>query len=138
MQTNAPANRLTLRNRAENLGMLQEFVRRWGRQRGLSPARLDCLTQAAAQIFQYVLERGQGPDTPGAISFSLEDQDSRLRLVIEDDSAPPHQGEPSGALCSAPEGLLLPHYQGVCPLADSLIYYRTEENRNRFVLVFSP
>lgn len=132
------ADHLVLSNRADNLKVLKDYIRQWGKERGLSRRRRECLLQAAAGIFQHLVGEVYGPGQPGTISIRLEDRGSRLRLVFEDD-APPlrHPGFPPIHEGTPPEGGSFRLAQ-VCPLADSLIYYRTEENKNRLVMVLPP
>lgn len=125
------SSRLTVSNRQENIKVLQDFIRQWGNDHGLSTSRRDTLEEAAAGIFQHLVTHAYEPDQPGSIVVMLEDKKPRLRLMFEDD-APPH--DPTG---------LNPLSQGVCPgpnltgvrrLADGLIYYRTTDKKNRLVV----
>ncbi len=129
--------RLVLRSRPESLPVLREFIRRWGTDRGLSLGRQERLEQAAAGVFQHLVGEGYGAERHGAIAVCLEDRHPQLRLVFEDD-APPFN--PAGfrglSLVTVPGGGT-PGDGAASPLADSLIYYRTEDHKNRVVLVVS-
>ncbi len=134
MAAGNPPYRLVLSNRPENLELLREFVRQWSKRRHLSPSRRECLEQVAVGVFQHLVREAYGPDRHGSISVCLEDQGTRVRLVFEDD-APPfnHAGNSHPAAGSGGEAA--PNLAGLCPLADSLIYYRTEDQKNRLVMI---
>lgn len=126
--------RLVMSNRPENLELLRDFVGHWSESRGLSPRRRECLEQAAAGIFQHLVGETYGPERHGAISVSLEDQGPRVRLVFEDDAPPFSHAGFNSLPGTTPSSDAPPTLTAVCPLADSLIYYRTEDHKNRFVL----
>jgi serine/threonine-protein kinase RsbW len=126
---------LTLSNRQENLNQLTDYVRKWAKDRGLSPSRRRSLEKAAEGIFRYLVAHAYRPDQPGSISISLEERGPRLRLMIEDD-APPHNPSSLSGLPAPngpdPAGASL--YNALQQLAESLVYYRTAERKNRLVL----
>jgi anti-sigma regulatory factor (Ser/Thr protein kinase) len=124
-------SRLTVSNRRENLKILLDFVRRWGNDHGLSTLRRDSLEQAASGIFRHLVNHAYAPNQPGSIAVVLEDKGARLRLLFEDD-APPHN--PTGFNALAPGTGSGPNLNGVRPLADGLIYYRTADRKNRLVV----
>ena len=128
-------SRLTLTNRPENLKLVLDFIQKWGQDRGLPASRRGDLAQAAGAIFRHLATRAYRPDQPGSIAIILEEKGPRLRLIFEDD-APPHD----------PTSLIRPAAQGPDPpggasplsrvhqLAESLIYYRTADRKNRLVV----
>jgi len=103
--------RLTVSNRPENLRILQDFVRRWGKDHGLPPNRRDNLEEAATEIFQHLVTGVYGPQQPVSIVVRLENQGTRLRLTFEDDGPAPR-----------PEGLN-PFSGGIC-LSPALLWIR--------------
>jgi hypothetical protein len=123
-------SRLTLTNRPENLRLLLGFVHNWSRDRSLSPARVDSLELVAGQIFRHLVEYAYQPGEPGSISVALEEKGRRLRLMFEDDAKPPVTGNPKAA--DPPSNP--PHLNGLQHLAESLIYYRTADRKNRLVV----
>lgn len=130
------AARLTLSNRSENLQLLLEFIRKWGKDRGLSVRRRGNLELAAGEIFQHLITQAYQPNQPGSIAISLEEQGPRLRLMFEDD-APPHNPMSFNSLplpdVPAASGAE-PRPDGLQQIAESLIYYRTTDRKNRLVL----
>jgi len=129
---------LTLTNRRENQKLLLEYVRNWARERSLSPHRRLSLERAAEEILRHLLSQAYQPEQPGSIAVSLEEKGSRVRLVFEDDAAPhnpsslsglPAPGGPDPAVCS--------FYNSLQQLAESLIYYRTADRKNRLVVFLS-
>lgn len=124
-------SRLTLTNRPENLRQLLDFIHRWSRDRSLSPARLDSLELVAGQIFRHLVEHAYQPDEPGSIVVALEEKGPRLRLMFEDNAKPPNPVNPKST-DSSPSNP--PHLNGLQHLAESLIYYRTADRRNRLVV----
>ncbi|MFI5329837.1 MAG: ATP-binding protein [Desulfobaccales bacterium] len=123
-------SRLTLTNRPENLRLLLDFVHRWSRDRSLPPARLDSLELVAGQIFRHLVEHAYQPGEPGSIAVALEEKGRRLRLMFEDDAKPPITGNSKAA--DPPSNP--PHLNGLQHLAESLIYYRTADRKNRLVV----
>ncbi len=123
-------SRLTLTNRPENLRLLLDFVQKWSRDRSLPPARLDSLELVAGQIFRHLVEHAYQPGEPGSIAVALEEKGRRLRLMFEDDAKPPIPGNPEPA--EPPNNP--PHLNGLQHLAESLIYYRTGDKKNRLVV----
>jgi hypothetical protein len=126
-------SRLVLSTRPENLELLREYIRRWSREHRLDPARREYLEQAAVGVFRHLLEEAYNPHRPGSISLSLEDRGPRVRLVFEDD-APPFppcnsNGNPATLAAAVPATLARS-----LPQVDSLVYYRTENDKNRLVL----
>jgi anti-sigma regulatory factor (Ser/Thr protein kinase) len=128
-------SRLTLSNRPENLKLLMNYVREWARDRGLSPNRRRGLEKAAEEIFRHLVTYAYQPDQPGSIAISLEERGPRLRLTFEDDAAPHNLGCLTGlaeADQSAPMGCSFDN--GLQQLAESLVYYRTADRKNRMVV----
>ncbi len=128
-------SRLTLSNRPENLKPLMNFVREWARGRGLSPHRRRGLEKAVEEIFHHLVTHAYQPDQPGSIAISLEERGPRLRLAFEDDAAPHNPGCLTGVAGpdqSAPVGCSF--CNGLQPLAESLVYYRTADRKNRMVV----
>ncbi len=133
------ASTITLSNRRENLRPLLDFVHHWAQERNLSPARQSSLELAVRKVFRQLLSHAYPQGQPGSIAVALEEQGPRVRLIFEDD-APPHN---------------LLSYQGVTDpgnqnrtnadpdlgqlqqLADSLIYCRTPDRKNRLVIFIS-
>ncbi len=120
--------RVTLTNRPENLRLLQDFIQQWARDRSLPPARLDSLELAAGQIFRHLVDHAYQPGEPGSIVVELEEKGPRLRLMFEDDAKPPSPSSPQDFSVS-PRQL-----NGLRHLAESLIYYRTADRKNRLVV----
>jgi anti-sigma regulatory factor (Ser/Thr protein kinase) len=132
-------SRLTLSNRPENLSLLLEFLRKWARDQRLSSSRRSNLELAASEIFQHLVAHAYRPGQPGSIAILLEDKGPRLRLTFEDDAAsrtaaslnlPPAPGahDPSGNC---------PYLNGVLKVAESIVYYRTSDRKNRLVVFIS-
>jgi anti-sigma regulatory factor (Ser/Thr protein kinase) len=130
-------SRLTLSNRPENLKALRDFLRDWGKQRGLSRSRLKSLEKAAAEIFQFITNRVYRPGVPGSMAVILEDKGVRLRLVFEDDG-PPYDTATLESLYPnadpAPPGHNLSRLR---EWSDSLVYYRTADQKNRLVTFYT-
>jgi anti-sigma regulatory factor (Ser/Thr protein kinase) len=125
---------LTLSNRQENLKLLLDYVGKWAGERGLSDNRRRSLEKAATEIFRHLLTHAYRPDQPGSIAVSLEERGSRLRLMFEDDAAPHN---PGGHTCPAPEGAKQAGgalYDNLQHIAESLIYYRTADRKNRMAV----
>jgi anti-sigma regulatory factor (Ser/Thr protein kinase) len=126
---------LTLSNRLENLKLLRDYIEQWARERGLTPDRQHSLEKAAEEIFRHLVTQAYQPEQPGSLAIALEEKGTRLRLTFEDD-APPHNpsslsglpgpGAPDPAGCSL--------YNGLQQLAESLVYYRTADRKNRLVV----
>ena len=129
------ASRLTLTNRPENLRLLEDFISQWSKDRGLPAARLRGLELAAKRIFQHLVVHAYQPDEPGSIAVELEEKGPRLRLMFEDDAVP--KNSPENPPCN-PGGMASPvdspHLKALERLAESLIYYRTADGKNRLVV----
>jgi anti-sigma regulatory factor (Ser/Thr protein kinase) len=127
--------RLTLSNRRENVKLLTEYVRKWAGDHGLPASRRRSLEKAAKEIFRHLITHAYRPGQPGYIALALEQKGPRLRLMFEDDAAPHN---PAG-LSSPPASEDLPlancfFYNGLQQLAESLVYYRTADRKNRLVV----
>lgn len=128
------SSRLTVSNRQENVKVLVDFVHKWSQERGLAPGRRDTLEQAVSGIFRHLISHAYEPEQPGSIAMILEEKGPRLRLMFEDD-APAHN--PTGFTSlqpGSPGSDSGPNLLNVRPLADSLIYYRTTDRKNRLVV----
>jgi anti-sigma regulatory factor (Ser/Thr protein kinase) len=127
-------DRLTLTNRPGNLKLLLDFVQKWARDHSLPPTKLTSLTAAAGEIFQHLVQHAYAPGEPGSIAVELELQGPRLRLMFEDDALPNFmiKGQDDSGL--AESGKEAPHLTGLQHLAESLIYYRTVDRKNRLVV----
>jgi anti-sigma regulatory factor (Ser/Thr protein kinase) len=128
-------NRLILSNREENSKLLQGFIRKWAQARGLSEVRLATLESATVQIFKYLVHRAYRPDQHGSIAVALEEKGPRVRLTFEDDADPhdPTRSPASPGDDPDPPG----NSSGLAelrPRADSVIYYRTNDRKNRLVV----
>ena len=122
--------RLTLTNRLENLGLLLDYIRKWAEDRGLPAGKRVSLESAAAEIFRHLVNHAYQPNEPGSIAVELAEKGPRLRLMFEDDAKPPITGNPKAA--DPPSNP--PHLNGLQHLAESLIYYRTADRKNRLVV----
>ncbi len=126
---------LTLSNRAENLKVLMDYVRKWARDRGLSASRRHSLEKASEEIFRHLVTHAYQPDRPGSIAISLEERGARLRLTFEDDAPPPNLSSLSGLTApDSPDLAGSSFYNGLQQLTESLIYYRTADRKNRMVV----
>ena len=125
-------SRLTLSNRLENLKPLIKYVRKWAEDRGLSPNRQCSLEKAAEDIFRHLVTQAYQPDQPGSIAIAMEERGPRLRLMFEDDASPHNSSS-----LPAPDG---PAFSGACldnglqQLAESLVYFRTADRKNRMIV----
>jgi anti-sigma regulatory factor (Ser/Thr protein kinase) len=130
-------NQLTRSNRPENVKLLQEFLRKWGRQRGLAKGRIKGLEKAASDIFRFIITRVYPPGLPGSLAITLEEKGTRLRLVFED-NGPPFDAATLDALSSnaspSTSGLDLSRLK---EWSESMIYYRTPDQKNRLVTFFT-
>ncbi len=126
-------NRLTLTNRPENLRLLLDFIQRWAKDRSLAKARLDSLEQAAGKIFQHLVDHAYQPGEPGSIAVEVEEKGPRLRLMFEDDAKPSGLSDPN----ATDPPVTPPQMNGLAHLAESLIYYRTADRKNRLVVFLS-
>jgi anti-sigma regulatory factor (Ser/Thr protein kinase) len=122
-------SRLTLSNRPENLKLLINYVRKWAEDRGLSPNRRRSLEKAVEEIFRHLVTYAYQPDL---IAISLEERGPRLRLMFEDDAAPHNPSSPPAPDEPAPTGCSLDN--SLQQLAESLVYYRTADRKNRMVV----
>jgi anti-sigma regulatory factor (Ser/Thr protein kinase) len=126
-------NRFTLSNRPENVKLLQEYLRGWGRKRGLARGRRQALEKAATEIFHYIVTRVYPLGAPGSITMALEEKGTRLRLVFEDDG-PPYDTATLNTLSpialSPPAG---PDLSSLKKWIDSVTYYRKADRKNRLV-----
>jgi anti-sigma regulatory factor (Ser/Thr protein kinase) len=124
--------RLTMSNRPENLKPLMKYVRKWAENRSLSPSRRGSLEKAVEEIFRHLVTYAYQPGQPGSIAISLEERGPRLRLMFEDDASPHNPGS-----LPAPDG---PAFSGCCldnglqQLAESLVYFRTADRKNRMIV----
>ena len=119
-------SRLRLSNRPENLKPLMKYVRKWAEDRGLSPNRRRSLEKVVEDIFRHLVTCAY---QPGSIAISLEEKGPRLRLMFEDDAAPHNSSRPP-----APDE---PAMSGCCldnGLAESLVYFRTADRKNRMIV----
>ncbi|MDP3181813.1 MAG: ATP-binding protein [Desulfobaccales bacterium] len=130
------SSRLTLSNRQENLKLLLEFVGKWAQERGLSASRQASLKGVTGEIFRHLVTHAYRPEQPGSITVVLEEKGPRLRLIFEDDAAPHNPLQPDKPTTpqgtSSAEGT--PPLRRVQQMADSLIYYRTPDRKNRLVV----
>jgi anti-sigma regulatory factor (Ser/Thr protein kinase) len=130
-------NRLTLSNRPENVKPLQEFLRKWGKQRGLARGRVRSLEKAAKEIFQFIITNVYAPGVPGSMAITVEEKGARLRLVFEDDG-PPYDAATLDALSPnalpSSSGLNLSRSK---EWTDSVVYYRTVDHKNRLVTFYT-
>ena len=124
--------RLTLSNRPENLKPLMHYVRKWAQDRGLSPNRRHSLEKAAADIFRHLVTHAYQPGQPGSIAVSLEERGPRLRLMFEDDAAPHNSNPPPAPGKPALSGCRLD--TSFQHLAESLVYFRTADRKNRMIV----
>lgn len=129
-------SRLTLSNRPENLKLLLDFVGKWAQERGLSASRQAALKGVAVEIFRHLVAHAYLPEQPGSITVVLEEKGPRLRLLFEDDAAPhnPTRLDKPTPPESANSSGGTPSLRRVQQLADSLIYYRTPDRKNRLVV----
>lgn len=128
-------SRLTLTNRPENLRLLLDFVQQWAQERSLPSGKRDSLEMAASEIFRHLVDHAYQPGEPGSIAVELAEKGPRLRLTFEDDARPknsPNKGPANPGLADPP--LDTPHLNGLQRLAESLIYYRTADRKNRLVV----
>jgi anti-sigma regulatory factor (Ser/Thr protein kinase) len=128
-------SRLTLTNRLENLGLLLDYIRKWAKDRGLPAGKRVSLESAAAEIFRHLVNHAYQPNEPGSIAVELAEKGPRLRLMFEDDAAPPNSsGHPPANPGPVAAPLDPPHLNSLQRLAESLIYYRTADRKNRLVV----
>ncbi len=129
----AMISRLTLSNRQENVKLLRDFIQEWARERGLTAPRRGTLEKTAGEIFLRLI-RAFRSDQPGSIAITLEEKGPRVRLMFEDD-APPYDPTCTSSGNSAPatskRGCNLSQLRQA---TDSLIYYRTADQKNRLVV----
>jgi anti-sigma regulatory factor (Ser/Thr protein kinase) len=129
-------SRVTLSNRQENLKLLMDFIRKWAKDHRVTSSRRSNLELAAEEIFRSLVTHTYRPGQPGSIAVTLEEKGPRLRLTFEDDAAGPAPGslnlpQPQGG--RAPSGNL----NGVLKVAESIVYYRTADRKNRLVVFIS-
>jgi len=127
---------LTLSNRPENLKALREFLRDWGKQRGLARGRLKSLEKAGSEIFTFIIKRVYRPGVPGSLTVILEDKGVRLRLVFEDDG-PPYDAPTLDAISPNAHPSPGANLSRLKEWSDSLVYYRTADQKNRLVTFFT-
>jgi anti-sigma regulatory factor (Ser/Thr protein kinase) len=126
---------LTLSNRQENLKLLLDYVRKWSQEHRLPSARQRSLEKAAEEIFCHLVNHAYRPDQPGSIAMALEEKGPRLRLTFEDDAAPHHTSSLSGLPAPGnPDPASCVFYNGLQQLAESVVYYRTADRKNRMVV----
>lgn len=128
---------LALSNRPENLKVLINYVEEWAIDRGLPTDPRSCLEKAVEEIFRHMVIHAYQPDQPGVITISLEQRGTRLNLIFEDDAAFHNPGSLSGL--SAIDGTIpadrTPNNgNGLQQLAESFVYYRTTDRKNRLVV----
>ncbi len=130
-------DQITLSNRPENVKPLQEFLRKWGQQRGLGKGRIKGLEKAASDIFRFIITRVYPPGLPGSLAVTLEEKGARLRLVFEDDG-PPFDAATLDALSPdtppSASGLDLSRLK---EWSESVVYYRTPDEKNRLVTFYT-
>jgi anti-sigma regulatory factor (Ser/Thr protein kinase) len=126
---------LTLSNRQENLKLLIDYVRKWAGEHNLPSNRQQSLEKAAEEIFRHLVNHAYRPDQPGSIAVCLEEKGPRLRLTFEDD-ATPHHASSLGGLPTPdnPDPASCVLYNGLQQLAESVVYYRTADRKNRMVV----
>lgn len=128
-------SRLTLTNRPENLKLLLDFIKRWAKERSLPAGKRESLSQAAGEIFRHLVAHAYQPGEPGSIAVELEEKGARLRLMFEDDAVPQSAAGKSPVNPGAADPPMnTPHLNGLQRLAESLIYYRTADRKNRLVV----
>lgn len=132
-------SRLTLSNRQENLKLLMDFIRQWARDHRVASSRRSNLELAAEEIFLHLVTRIYRPGQPGSIAVTLEEKGPRLRLIFEDDAA---GLTPGGLNLPQPQGAQAPscnspYLNGVLKVAESIVYYRTADRKNRLVVFIS-
>jgi len=126
---------LTLSNRQENLKLLLDYIRQWGQEHRLPTTRQRSLEKAAEEIFRHLVNHAYRPDQPGSIAVALEEKGPRLRLTFEDDAAPHHTSSLSGLPAPGnPDPASGVFYNGLQQLAESVVYYRTADRKNRMVV----
>ncbi|MGQ9689035.1 MAG: hypothetical protein ACUVXF_09650 [Desulfobaccales bacterium] len=127
-------NRFTLSNRPQNVKALQEFLCAWGEQRGLARNRLKILEKAAARIFQFILTQVYPPGRPGSVAVEVEERGVRTRLVFEDDGPPYGQAALEALSLNALPAGPGPSLSWLRDHTDSVVYYRTVDQKNRLVI----
>jgi len=127
-------SRLTLTNRLENLGLLLDYIREWAKDRGLPAGKRVSLESAAAEIFRHLVNHAYQPNEPGSIAVALAEKGPRLRLMFEDDAPPNASGKPPANPGPGAAPLDAPYLNSLQRLAESLIYYRTADHKNRLVV----
>lgn len=125
---------LTLSNRQENLKLLLDYVRKWAGEHNLPPNRQHSLEKVAEEIFRHLLNHAYRPDQFGSIAVSLEEKGPRLRLTFEDDAASHHDSLSGLPAPSNPDPASYVLYNGLQQLAESVVYYRTADRKNRMVV----
>lgn len=124
--------RLMLSNRLENLKPLMKYVQKWAADRGLSANRRCSLEKAVEDVFRHLVAYAYQPDQPGSIAVSLEERGPRLRLMFEDDAAPHHPSGLPALNGPALNGCSLDN--NLQQLAESLVYFRTADRKNRMIV----
>jgi hypothetical protein len=127
--------RLILSNRLENQKLLEDFIQEWAQHRGLTANRGTGLQRVVGAIFRHLVTQAYRPHQPGSISIVLEEKGPRLQLIFEDDASPHPPAllnglaEPPASLQGADSG-----QKKSQPWAESLVYYRTGDRKNRLVI----
>ncbi|MFZ0052642.1 MAG: hypothetical protein WAK96_12785, partial [Desulfobaccales bacterium] len=86
-------------------------------------------------IFRHLVDHAYQPGEPGSIAVELEEKGPRLRLMFEDDAVPKNSPEnPPGNPGGRASPVDAPNLKALEPLAESLIYYRTADGKNRLVV----
>jgi serine/threonine-protein kinase RsbW len=78
----------TVHNNLAELAPLAECVELFGEQNGLAPATLFAANLAIEEMVSNVMKYGYDDHDPHEIELSLSVDDSRLLIVISDDSRP--------------------------------------------------
>jgi len=124
-------SRLILTNRPESLRPLLDFVQKWARERSLPADRLQSLEVAAGKIFRRLVNYAYQSGETGPITVALAEKDPRLQLMFEDDGPP--ESPPGNPKACEPHNPV-PHLNGLPRLVESIIYYRTADQKNRLVV----
>ena len=100
-------------------------------------SRIKGLEKAASDIFRFIITRVYPPGLPGSLAVTLEEKGARLRLVFEDDG-PPFDAATLDALSPdtppSASGLDLSRLK---EWSESVVYYRTPDEKNRLVTFYT-